>query len=311
MEVLVVKTLLNLVLITKNNSVQVLMILIQKLKAQHHLRLRVLRNQKLKKNLIQIQKKIHLTQILTLIVTIHKKKRKNRKRNRKKKLKNKKKLKKKKTFKYLLLMVCQWHRKPKELSSLPSQLHKSLFLRQLLQRTFSIYSEDNRHHKQVTKMDSVLWTKNQPNKMDLVLWIRNNLNKILLLLLINRLTIQIWINQVPSVDQVYLITWTCKLNQLHLYLLAMEGETCSQDCQCQVNKQSNHNFSSNNNLNNFSSNNNLNNLISNSNNHQPKNHLYGMTISLASFLTFLAHLWTNQLVKTNLLSPIFFQSCNQ
>jgi hypothetical protein len=36
-----------------------------------------------------------------------------------------------------------------------------------------------------------------------------------------------------------------------------------------------------------------------------------MTISLASFLTFLAHLWTNQLVKTNLLSPIFFQSFNQ
>lgn len=207
-------------------------------------------------------------------------------------------------------MVCQWHRKPQGLLLL-SQLLKNLLLRQLLKRTFSIFSEVNRLHKQVTKMDLVLWTKSLLNKMDLVLWTTSKLNKILLLSWINQLTIQIWISQVHSVDQAYLITWTCRLNQLQLYLLAMEEETCSQDCLCQTNKPCNRNFSSNNNLNNLSSNNNLNNLISNNNNHQLKNHLYGMTISLANFLTSLVHLWINQQVRINLLSPIFFQSYNQ
>lgn len=208
-------------------------------------------------------------------------------------------------------MVCQWHRKPRGLLLLLSQLLKNLLLRQFLQRTFSIFSEVNRLHKQVTKMDLVLWTKSLPNKMDLVLWTRSKLNKILLLSWINQLTIQIWVSQVHSVDQAYLITWTCRLNQLQLYLLAMEEETCSQDYLCQTNKPCNNNFSSNNNLNNFSSNNNLNNLINNNNNHQPKNHLYGMMISLANFLISLVHLWINQQVRINLLNPIFFQSYNQ
>jgi len=208
-------------------------------------------------------------------------------------------------------MVYQWHRKPQGLLLLLLQLLKNLLLRQLLQRTFSIFSEVNRLHKQVTKMDLVLWTKSLLNKMDLVLWTRSKLNKILLPSWINQLTIQIWISQVHSVVQAYLITWTCRLNQLQLYLLAMEEETCSQDCLCQTNKQYNRNFSSKNNLNNLCSNNNLNNLISNNNNHQPKNHLYGMTISLANFLISLVHLWINQQVRINLLSPIFFQSYNQ
>lgn len=160
-------------------------------------------------------------------------------------------------------------------------------------------------------MDLVLWTKSQLNRMDLVLWTRNNLNKILFLSWINQLTILIWISQVLSVDQAYLITWMCRLNQLQLCLLATEEETYSQGCLCQANRRSKHNFSSNNNLNNFNSNNNLNNLFSNHNNHQPKSHLYGMTTSLASFLTSQAHLWTNQLTRTNLLSLIFFLSYSQ
>jgi len=208
-------------------------------------------------------------------------------------------------------MVYQWHRKPQGLLLLLLQLLKNLLLRQLLKRTFSIFLEVNRLHKQVFKMDLVLWTKSLLNKMDLVLWTRSKLNKILLPSWINQLTIQIWISQVHSVDQAYLITWTCRLNQLQLYLLAMEEETCSQDCLCQTNKQYNRNFSSKSNLNNLCSNNNLNNLISNNNNHQPKNHLYGMTISLANFLISLVHLWINQQVRINLLSPIFFQSYNQ
>jgi len=234
-------------------------------------------------------------------------------------------------------MVYQWHRNPRGLLLLLLQLLKNLLLRQLLKRTFSIFLEVNRLHKQVFKMDLVLWTKSLLNKMDLVLWTksllnkmdlvlwtksllnkmdlvlwnRSKLNKILLLSWINQLIIQIWIKQVHSVDQAYLITWTCRLNQLQLYLLAMEEETCSQDCLCQTNKQYNRNFSSKSNLNNLCSNNNLNNLISNNNNHQPKNHLYGMTISLANFLISLVHLWINQQVRINLLSPIFFQSYNQ
>jgi hypothetical protein len=84
MEVLVAKTLLNLVSTTKNNSEQVLTILIQKLKVQHHLPLQAPRNQKLKRKLILIQKKILLTQILTLTAMTHKNKRKSKKSYRKK-----------------------------------------------------------------------------------------------------------------------------------------------------------------------------------------------------------------------------------
>lgn len=119
-EVLVAKILLNLVSITKNNSEQVLTILIQKLKVQHHLLLQAQRNQKLKRKLILIQKKILLTQILTLTVMTHKNRKKSRKNNRKKNFKNKKKPKKKKMSKYQLLKVYQWHRKLQGLSSLLS-----------------------------------------------------------------------------------------------------------------------------------------------------------------------------------------------
>ena len=219
-------------------------------------------------------------------------------------------------YKYLLLKVCQWLQKLQGLLSLLLLPLKNLLIRQFLKRTFSIFLELNKPHKQVIRMDSVLWARNQPNKMDLVLWIRSQLNKmdlvlwirsqlnkILLLLWTNQLTILIWTSQIHLVHQAYLKIWMYRLNQPQLYLLAMEEEIYSQVCLCQANLRLNNN--------NISSSNNLNNLSSNNNNHQPKNHLYGMTISPANFLTFLAHLWTNQLVKIKLPSQTFFQSFSQ
>ena len=236
-------------------------------------------------------------------MTTHKNKRKSKKsyrNNRSKNLRNKKRLKKKKIYKCKLLKVCQWLLKPQGLLSLPLPPLKNPLLRQLHQKTFLIFLVVNRLHKQLTKMDSVLWTRTNPNKMDLDLWIRSQPSKILLLSWINQLTILIWISKIRLVGQVYSIIWTCRLNQLQLYLLATEEVTYSQDCLCQVNPRSNNNF-----------NNNLNNLFSNNNNHQRKNHLYGMMISLANFSTSLAHLWTKQQVKINLQSLTFFQLCNQ